>query len=83
MTDIAELHNIGPRSAEWLASVGINTIEELQKLGVVEAYLRTKDAYPDRVSLNLLYGLQAGLLDIDWKALPESMKRELRKQAER
>lgn len=80
MSDISELRNLGPRSAEWLRSVGIETIEVLLEIGVAEAYLRAKDAYPDQVSLNLLYGLQAGIMDIDWRMLPEKMKRELREE---
>ena len=55
-------------------------MEDLEEIGIVEAYLRTKKAYPDRVSLNLLYGLQAAMLDINWKHLPERMKRDLRNQ---
>ena len=80
MSDLAGLRNIGPRSAEWLGSVGIQTVEDLEEVGVVEAYLRTKDAFPDQVSLNLLYGLQAAMLDMDWRQIPESMKRDLREQ---
>jgi len=80
MSDLAGLRNIGPRSAEWLDSVGIQTVEDLEEVGVVEAYLRTKDAFPDQVSLNLLYGLQAAMLDMDWRQIPESMKRDLREQ---
>jgi len=80
MSDLAGLRNIGPRSAEWLESVGIQTVEDLEEVGVVEAYLRTKDAFPDQVSLNLLYGLQAAMLDMDWRQIPESMKRDLREQ---
>ena len=80
MSDLAGLRNIGPRSAEWLVSVGIQTVEDLEEVGLVEAYLRTKDAFPDQVSLNLLYGLQAAMLDMDWRQIPESMKRDLREQ---
>jgi hypothetical protein len=80
MSDLSELRNIGPRSAEWLMSVGIQTSEDLQEVGVVEAFVRVKEAYPDRVSLNLLYALQGGILDIEWHLLPERMKNELRRQ---
>ena len=80
MSDLAGLRNIGPRSAEWLDSVGIQTVEDLEEVGVAEAYLRTKDAFPDQVSLNLLYGLQVAMLDMDWREVPESMRRDLREQ---
>ena len=44
------IKNMGPKSREWLASVGIHTL--------------------DKVSLNLLWGLQAALLDLPWNQLP-------------
>ena len=76
------MRNIGPKSSEWLASVGIHSLEDVEKIGVVESYLRVKIAYPDKVSLNLLYGLQAALLDIPWNMLPAEMKEDLKRQVE-
>lgn len=76
------MRNIGPKSSEWLASVGIYSLDDVADIGVVETYLRVKSAYPDKVSLNLLYGLQAALLDIPWNELPPDIKAELKYQVE-
>ena len=76
------MKNIGPKSSEWLASVGIHTLDDVAALGVVETYKRVKAAYPDKVSLNMLYGLQAALLDLPWSELPADIKAELKKQVE-
>ena len=76
------MKNMGPKSSAWLASVGVHTLEEVAELGVVETYLRVKSAYPDKVSLNLLYGLQAALLDLPWNELPPDIKAELKRQVE-
>jgi hypothetical protein len=76
------MKNLGPKSSEWLASVGIHTLDDVAKLGVVETYKRVKAAYPEKVSLNLLYGLQAALLDLPWNELPPDIKSELRRQVE-
>ena len=76
------MKNMGPRSTEWLASVGIHTLDDVASIGVVESYLRVKAAYPDKVSLNLLYGLQAALLDLPWNELPPDIKAELKRQVE-
>ena len=76
------MKNMGPKSSEWLASIGVHSLEDVAKLGVVETYKRVKAAYPEKVSLNLLYGLQAALLDISWNELPPDIKEELRRQAE-
>lgn len=76
------MKNMGPKSSEWLASVGIHSLDDVANTGVVESYLRVKAAYPDKVSLNLLYGLQAALLDIPWNELPPDIKEELKRQVE-
>jgi DNA transformation protein len=56
-------------------------LDHVAALGVVEAYKRVKAAYPEKVSLNLLYGLQAALLDLPWNELPPDIKEELKRQA--
>jgi DNA transformation protein and related proteins len=76
------MKNIGPKSSEWLASVGVHTLDDVARLGVVETYMRVKGAYPEKVSLNLIYGLQAALLDLPWNELPPDIKAELKRQVE-
>lgn len=76
------MKNMGPKSSEWLASVGIHTLDDVAKLGVVETYRRVKAAYPEKVTLNMLYGLQAALLGIRWDELPPDIKAELKRQVE-
>lgn len=76
------MKNIGPKSSEWLASVGVHTLDEVARLGVVEVYKRVKSAYPEKVTLNLLWGLQAALLGIPWNELPQDIKQELRRQVD-
>ena len=76
------MKNMGPKSSAWLASVGIHTLDDVANLGVVEAYRRVKAAHPEKVSLNLLYGLQAALLDLPWNELPANIKAELKSQVE-
>lgn len=76
------MKNLGPKSAEWLASIGIFSLEDVAKLGVIETYKRVKAAYPEKVSLNMLYGLQAALMNINWKDLPLDIKEDLKRQVE-
>ena len=76
------MKNMGTKSSEWLASVDVHTLDEVARLGVVETYLRVKAAHPEKVTLNLLWGLQAALLDLPWNELPSDIKEELRKQVE-
>ncbi len=83
MTPIHKLENIGPKSAQWLEAVGIKTLDDLEELGAVEAYKRVKAAFPGRVSLNMLWGLQGALLDLPWNELPPEMKEKLRREVGR
>ena len=76
------MRNIGPKSKQWLASIGVHTLDDVVSLGVMETYKRVKAAYPEKVSLNLLYALQAALLDLPWNELPPDIKRELKQQVE-
>jgi DNA transformation protein and related proteins len=76
------LRNLGAQSSQWLAAVGIETEEDLAQLGAVEAYRRARAAYPERVSLNLLWALEGALLDLPWNALPPEVKDDLRRQLE-
>lgn len=77
---IESLPNLGPKSSQWLRDAGINTIAELEQLGAVAAYQLVKERQP-KVSLNLLWALEAGLKGKDWRELPESTKQRLRKEA--
>lgn len=79
MSDLTSLRNIGSKSAAWLESVGIKSADELFDIGVEQVYRKVRAAYPDQVSLNMLYALQGALLDIPWNELPEDMKSWLRK----
>jgi DNA transformation protein len=76
------MKNLGPKSMEWLASVGVHTLDDIARLGVVETYKRVKAAYPEKVTLNMLWGLQAALLGIPWNLLPQDIKDQLRKKVE-
>ena len=76
------MKNLGPKSSEWLASIGVHTLDDVAKLGVVETYRRVKSAYPEKVTLNMLWGLQAAMLGIPWNELPADIKEELKRQVE-
>jgi hypothetical protein len=74
------MKNIGPVSSQWLAEVGIYTITDLKKAGSISTYKILKERYPKRVSLNLLWGLEAAVRNIDWRDLSEVDKEKLKKK---
>jgi DNA transformation protein and related proteins len=81
-TPLTQGKNFGPKSRVWLEAIGITSLEQIEQVGVVEVYLRLKAQFPQQVSLNMLYALQAALLNIHWNALPPEMKAELRAQVD-
>ncbi len=77
MVELSTLRTIGPASAAGLRTVGVETLADLERLGAVEAWRRAKRAYPERVTLTLLYALEAARLDQPWSELPAEVKRRL------
>ncbi len=71
------LKNLGPVSEQWLRAVGIHSRDELEKLGSVEAY-RLVRLHGFNASLNLLYALEAALLNLHWTALSPQTKARLK-----
>lgn len=71
------MKGLGPKTSERLAVVGIHTSEKLEETGAVGAYRLLKDAFPELVTLNALWGMQAALMEIDWRELPEAVKQQL------
>lgn len=73
---ISELKNLGPKSTEMLAKIGIHTKEELEKTGAVDCYLILKHQ-GFNVNLNMLYALESALLDINIQHLGNDIKQHL------
>ena len=79
-TPLQDVPGVGPKSAAWLADAGVATWGQLEALGALEAYRRVKAAHQDKVSLNMLWGLQAVLLGISWRQVPAALKEDLLRQ---
>ena len=74
------MKNLGPKSRQWLAELGIYTIRDLRSAGSITTYKLLKERYPKKVSLNLLWGLEAVIRDVDWRELTETDKEEVRQK---
>jgi hypothetical protein len=75
--DLLRLKNIGPVSARQLREVGLESAAALRKLGALAAYRRLKHAFPQEVSLVMLYALEGALRDCHWNQLPPGVKERL------
>jgi DNA transformation protein and related proteins len=77
---LARMKNLGPISSARLRAVGIDSPEELKRVGAVEAYLRLKETHPFEISVVFLYALHGALTDTDWRQLNESTRARLRRE---
>lgn len=73
------MKNLGKVTQELLAEIGIMTFEQIQELGAIEVYKRMKRAYPKWTSLNLLWGLEGALNDMNWRDITPERKAEFKK----
>lgn len=77
MAELTSMMNIGREMSRKLASVGIDTAEELIFTGAKEAFSLLKKAYPN-VCLVHLYVLEGAITNTEYNALSAGKKKELR-----
>ncbi len=81
MSPLAQLLNLGPKSAQMLINAGITTPAALRRRGAVAAYVAVKRKNKS-ASLNLLYALVGALEGMDWKQVQREQKLSLLIQLE-
>lgn len=79
-TPVAQLENLGPKSAAWLASVGVKTRGDLERVGSARAFELVREA-GFAATLNLLWALEATRVGTRWDRLSDDVKRELAARA--
>ncbi|MFN0119504.1 MAG: TfoX/Sxy family DNA transformation protein [Blastocatellia bacterium] len=76
------IKNIGPVSMQWRRAVGVHSLADLERTGSLETF-RLIRAHGFNASLNLLYALEAALLDCHWTALTPDVKARLKAAAKK
>ena len=82
MAKLTSMMNIGKEMAKKLASVGIESSEELMETGAKEAFLKLKRKYPN-VCLVHLYTLEGAIENTQFNRLSEDKKKELKEFSEK
>ena len=77
---VADLKNIGEKTAVWLNQIGVHTKADLEQMGAVEAYWLIQQQRGGTTAV-LLYALYGALHDLHWNALSQERKEILRQQA--
>ena len=75
------LKNIGPACADKLAQAGIETKEELTRLGSKEALMQMflTSADPSILHPCFCYALEGAITDTAWNQIPETAKEDFKK----
>ncbi|MCE2891017.1 MAG: TfoX/Sxy family protein [Hyphomonadaceae bacterium] len=64
-----------------LASIGVHTSADLQRIGAVETFNRLRLIQGRQISRIALHAMFAALVDCDWRALPADIKAQLDQEA--
>ena len=77
INDLINLPNIGKELAKQLKIVGVNTAEDLIKLGSLAAWLKIKEIDPT-ACINRLMALEGAIQNIRWHDLSGDDKKHLK-----
>jgi DNA transformation protein and related proteins len=78
---VSDLRNLGPKSRQWLAAIGIHTVADLRAAGAVPTYVALKRSRGG-ISLNMLYALVGALDGMHWQDIRRTRRLELLLQVE-
>jgi DNA transformation protein len=74
---LRDMPNLGPASEAMLVAAGIETPDDLDRLGAVASYRMAVEAGWRQPTLNLLWAIEGALLGIDWRELPPGRRADL------
>ncbi|MEQ1946698.1 MAG: TfoX/Sxy family DNA transformation protein [Bryobacteraceae bacterium] len=72
----AAIPNFGPVCTPELKAVGIHSVEDIRKLGWVEAYLLWVSRFPNRVNVNAAIGLVSAERGVAWHQISSADKQQ-------
>jgi DNA transformation protein and related proteins len=75
------MSSLGPESLAMLASINVQTLDDLRNMGAVAAWTRLRREQPPGLTMNGLYALEAALRGCHWLALPGEVKVALKAEA--
>lgn len=77
MSELTSMMNIGKEMAGKLTAVGIDSPERLMESGAKQAFVKLREAYPN-VCLVHLYALEGAVRNMEFNALSEETKKDLK-----
>ncbi|MGR8931618.1 MAG: TfoX/Sxy family DNA transformation protein [Gammaproteobacteria bacterium] len=77
MGELSQLKGLGPKSEKCLNEIGINTKKDLEKIGAIRAFIKLRNEYSIKPSLNFLYAMVGALENEHWANIAKSEKGRL------
>ncbi len=82
MEELTSLKNIGKELERKLKIIGVNSADDLKRLGSKEVFFQLKQKFPE-VCLVHLYTLEGAVTNIEFNKLSEETKADLKKYIKR
>lgn len=79
MMKLSEMINISKVNEKKLEDAGIDSAEELKKVGSKKAFLMVRGSSDPGACLSMLQGLEGAIQGVRWHNLPEGTKEDLKK----
>ncbi len=76
-TRLKDLPNLRLATERMLKKAGIETVEQLQQKGSVNAYQAIKSTHNNEVSVELLWALEGAINGTHWSVIPKDRRQEL------
>ena len=80
-TPVAQLKNIGPKTAPWLHAIGVHTRDDLEAMGALMAY-KIIQHQQGEVNLLWLYAHEGALQNRAWNSFSAEERDAMRAAAE-
>jgi DNA transformation protein and related proteins len=82
MSELTKIPNIGPELAKRLEAIGVNSYDQLARLGTIETVKRLKLANIN-ACCNMLYAIEGAIRKIRWHDLPKQDREKLKEEYKR
>jgi DNA transformation protein len=71
------MRGLGPSSEALLATIDINSAEQLKEIGAIRAFLKLKEINGQQPNMNLLYAMVGALEDESWLTIAQQQRYQL------
>ncbi len=82
MLKLRDMKGLGLKTEQQLQAIGVNTPDELKRMGAVPVFLALQRASDKPVSLNFLYALVGAIEDRHWQEVAKQEKSRLIQELE-